>query len=389
MSKTAKIKALWVCTWFPSNRIPYLGTFVKRQALATSLFADVAILYVLGDAISDYQIEIEQSNILTIRVYYPTTDNTFLKIFRQFRAQYKGYKIALSSFGKPDIVHVQSLYPAAIFALYLDFFKNIPFVVTEHFSGYMNVSAFKKQYFRRFFTHIVFKRAKVVIALSDIFIQALKNIGLKARQFRIIFNVVDTELFKPSSKTREAFEPYRFMNLSLFNDKNKNITGLIRCATKLAERRRDFILNIVGDGGDRDLIIQSAETLGVLNRFVFFKGYLFEKDAAKEMKQSDCVIMFSNIESQSVVTLETASCGLPLIATETGGIGERVTPETGILLNIGDEAALVEAMNDMIDNHHKYDPSVIRSKIVEKCSVDVVGQAIANIYHDVLKPTKP
>ena len=78
MAKMVKIKALWVCTWYPSQKIPYLGTFVQRQALATSRFAEVAILYVLGDAISDYQIEIEQGNIFTIRVYYPETDNPFL-----------------------------------------------------------------------------------------------------------------------------------------------------------------------------------------------------------------------------------------------------------------------------------------------------------------------
>ena len=107
------------------------------------------------------------------------------------------------------------------------------------------------------------------------------------------------------------------------------------------------------------------------------------------MQQSECVIMFSNIESQSVVTLEAASCGLPLIATETGGIGERVTPETGILLNIGDETALVEAMDYMIDNHDKYNPSVIRNKIVEKCSVDVIGQAIVKVYEGVLNPKTP
>ena len=54
------------------------------------------------------------------------------------------------------------------------------------------------------------------------------------------------------------------------------------------------------------------------------------------------------------------------------------------ILYIGDEAALVEAMNYMIDNHNKYDPSVTRSKIVEKCSVAVVGQAIVSVYEEVL-----
>ena len=98
-------------------------------------------------------------------------------------------------------------------------------------------------------------------------------------------------------------------------------------------------------------------------------------------------VLFSNIEGSPCVILEAMACGLPIIATETGGIGERVTDETGILLQIGDEQGLVEAMNYMIDNKHKYDPSVIRQKIVEKCSVEAVGKAIVTVYEEVLSNT--
>ena len=380
-----KIKSLWLCSWYPSRKTWHLGTFIQRQAMAASSLSDITVLYVIGDAVSYYETDIEKGQFLTIRVYFPETSNIILKSIRQFRAQLIGYRTVLRLVGKPDIAHVQSLYPAAIFALYLDFFKKIPFVVTEHYSGYTKPADFNKQRIRKIFTCLVFKRAKIVLALSDYFIQALKKLGLTARQFRIVFNVVDTKLYKPSETKRIQSPIFQFSNISLFVDKNKNITGIIRSVAKLAEKRQDFAVNLVGKGMDKDMIMALAESLGVLNRFIFFKGYLNEKEVAELLQQSDCLIMFSNIESQSVVTLEAAAVGLPIIATETGGIGERVTPETGVLLEISDEVGLVDAMNHVMDNYHKYDPSVIRSKIVEKCSVEVVGQAIVSTYEEVLK----
>lgn len=379
------IKALWICSWYPSRKIHYLGVFIQRQAKAVSKLSDITVLYVIGDSVSDYEIEIEKGDFLTIRVYFPETSNIFVKTIRQFISQVKGYKTVLKLVGKPNIIHVQSLYPAAIFALFLKLLKKIPFVVSEHQGGYLQYDEFKKNKVRLYFSRLVFKQASIVIGMSQQYIQALRNLGLNSGQFRVISNVVDTELFKPNLQKKENQSPiYQFINLSLFNDKIKNITGIIRSTAKLAEKRDDFVVNLVGKGDDEDKIIQLAASLGVLNRFVFLKGYLLENEAAYLLQHSDCLIMFSNFESQSVVTLEAASSGLPIIATKTCGISERVTPETGILLNIGDETGLVEAMNYMIDNHHKYDPSVIRSKIVEKCSREVVGKAICSVYESVL-----
>ena len=385
VQKTVKIKALWLCSWYPSRKIPYLATFIQRQAAATARLADVAILYVIGDTVSDYQVEFEEGEFLTTRVYYPETTNVFIKFFRQFRAQMAGYKAIVRRFGQPDIAHVQSAYPAAIFSLYLDIAKKIPFVVTEHYSGYMEADKFHKEHLRKLFTKLVFRRASAVLALSNFFIETLKNLGLHTRVFRVVFNVVDTSLFSPNSSPKKEPHIFTFSNFSLFDDGKKNITGVIKSAAKLAEKRQDFVVNLVGHGYHEDRIVDCARSLGVLNRLVFLKGKMEQVEVAQQMQASDCVIMFSNIESQSVVTLEAAACGVPLIATETGGIGERVTPETGILLTIGDEMGLVEAMDYMIDNHHKYDPSVIRSRIVEKCGIDAVGHAILNAYKEVLK----
>lgn len=380
-----KIKALWICSWYPSRKFPNLANFTERQAKATADLSDITVLYVVGDAVSDYETAIEEGSFLVVRVYFPETSNTILRAIRQFRAQLLGYKTVLGIVGKPDIVHVQSLFPAAIFALYLDFFKKIPFVVTEHYGGYLQYAQFIQNKVRLLFTRFVFQHAQMVFGLSNDYIQALKNLGLDARQFKILYNVVDTQLFKPNfDKSNDKASVFHFTNMSTFDDHIKNISGIIRSATKLAAQRQDFAVDLVGNGADEEQFIQLAESLGVLNKQVFFKGYLFEHEVARHLQQSNCLIMFSNIESQSVVTLEAASVGLPIIATKTCGIGERVTPETGVLLDIGDEAGLVKAMNYVMDNRGKYDPSVIRSKIVDKCSIEVVGKAIVSVYEEVL-----
>ncbi len=385
LHNSLKIKSLWVCSWYPSRIHTNLATFIERQAKAVAPLADIAILYVVGDAVSDYEMDIEKGDFLIVRVYFPETTHSVFKFFRQCRAQWKGYKAVLRLVGQPQIVHVQSLFPAAVFAMYLDVFKKIPFVVTEHFSGYTKPKEFNKLKLRKAFTWVILRRTQMVLALSNYFVEALETLGLKARRYRIVFNVVDTELYKPLATGKAENPVFQFTNLSLFNDYHKNITGIIRSAAKLSEIRTDFAVNFAGKGDDRERIIRLAESLGVLNRFVFLKGYLNENEVAALLQHSDCLIMFSNLESQSVVTLEAASVGLPVIATETGGIGERVTPETGVLLDIGDEEGLVEAMNFVIDNRTKFDPSVIRSRIIEKCSIEVVGKAIVAAYEEVLE----
>lgn len=380
-----KIKALWICSWYPSRKFPNLANFIERQAKATAHLSDITVLYVVGDTVLHYETAIEKGSFLIVRVYFPEASNTLLRAIRQFRAQIIGYKTILGIIGKPNIVHVQSLFPAAIFALYLNIFKKIPFVITEHYGGYLQYSEFIKNRVRLLFTKFVFKQAQLVLGLSNDYIQALKNLGLDIRQFRVLYNVVDTQLFKPNlEKNNDKTLVFHFINISTLDDHIKNISAIIRSAANLSLQRQDFDVSLVGEGADEEQLMELAKSLGVLNKYVFFKGYLPEQAVARLLQQSNCLIMFSNIESQSVVTLEAASVGLPIIATKTCGISERITSETGVLLDIGDETGLVEAMNYVMENRYNYDPSFIRSKIVEKCSVEVVGKAIVAAYEAVL-----
>jgi hypothetical protein len=60
MSGMAPLKILFITTWYPTQEMPVVGTFVKEHAHAAVLYDDVAILHLAGpnpSLHSPYQIE--------------------------------------------------------------------------------------------------------------------------------------------------------------------------------------------------------------------------------------------------------------------------------------------------------------------------------------------
>ena len=386
-----EIKALWICSWYPNRVIPNLANFVYRHAKATDLFADICVINACSDpSLSEgYDITVDYEPFLAVRIYYVPTRNPLLKAWRIFQAYIRGYRTICNLWGKPELIHLHTLFPAGIFGWYLYFKEKISFVITEHRAGYMHKGGSYQGFGMKLFTQLTFRWAKYAFPISHSFGEALRGHGLTTN-FRVVPNVIDTDFFNlPSlSEKRISDGKFRFLHIGALSDFQKNQSGIIRAAACLAVNRNDFEVYIVGAGQDSEELIGLSKELKIWGKHIFFKGHLKEDQVVLELKASDGLLMFSNIESQMVVVLEAMACGLPIIATETGGINERVTEQTGILLQIGDEKGLTEAMNYMIDNKDKYDPSVIRQKIVEKCSVQAVGQAISDVYKEVLANTK-
>lgn len=382
-----RIKALWLCSWYPNRTTPYLGSFIRSQAKATAHFSDIIVLNVCGDTVEDYDIVVEQSDFLTIQVYYPNSNNIFIKAYRQTRAQQKGYEQIKQMVGKPDIVHLNVIYPSGLFCFILSILEKLPFVISEHSSIYRPERQLYKGFFLRIIPFFAIKWAKSVILLTKYNVEIMQQYWkLHNNNYLTIPNVVDTQIFNLKNENMPVAQNIvcTFLHVSWLDDSVKNISGIIRSVALLAQIRSDFRVQIMGDTNKHSSFITLANQLNILDKFVFLYPELTNDMVAIEMQKSDVFLMFSNVEGLPCAILEAMSVGLPIIATETGGMSDWVTPETGILINIGDEAGLVEAMNSMIDNYLKYDPLVIRSRIIEKCSVETIGKSITAVYKDVL-----
>lgn len=381
-------KILFLARWYPDRYDPMMGLFIKRHAVVAAGFADVAVLYLHAAPEKPYGYEIEhklENGVETILVYYGTKNVVPAFVAKQLAGFFyslafiKGYKFLLGSWGKPDIIHVNVLTRLGLFALWLRKFQGIKYVITEHWSRYLPDTGTYKGFLRKFCTKLVVRNASAVSTVSENLAKAMQSHGLSHKYYMVLPNVVDTDDYTPA-KSKIANDKKRFIHISCFEDRSKNISGLLHAISKLAKLRDDFECIMVGEGIDLEKMKSLAADLNLSESFVMFTGLLENANVVAAYQSADFMVMFSNYENMPVVISESFACGLPVIATAVGGIPEYVNNDNGRLVSAGDEAALVGAINFMLDHYTDFDQQRIRQKAIEIFSKHAVEDKLKELY---------
>lgn len=387
-----KLKILFLSAWYPTKYDSMLGLFVKIHAKAVSKFCDVSVIYMHADQTlkkNEYLIKsATDAGFREILVYYKKATcaipflSQLIKAHRLLKAFSKGYGFLLKDSGAPDLVHVNILTRAAIPAFRLKRKCNIPYIITEHWSRYLpSVNTFRGCV-RKWLTKWIVRKADAVTTVNEDLKDAMIRHKLKNEHYSIVPNVVDTDLFKIMPMQDRSIKT--FIHISCFEDKSKNISGIIRAVARLSEERTDFRVFLVGDGADFNSMKQLSDRYNLTDRIIFFKG-LLENEALNDMvNQSDATILFSNYETFGIVLFESMACGVPVISTKTGLIRNIYQSEMGFLVDVGDEDQLVNAMKAFLDGHFVTDREKLRSFVSEKYSAEAVGKMFYDIYQNVL-----
>jgi glycosyltransferase involved in cell wall biosynthesis len=109
-------------------------------------------------------------------------------------------------------------------------------------------------------------------------------------------------------------------------------------------------LHIVGDGPLRPALQQLAEQLAIADR-INWHGDVAHHQLPEYYRAADLFLLSSRYESQSLVVLEAAACGLPSVGTAVGLLPELVPIVTSV--PIGDAAALADATLALLHNQRK------------------------------------
>lgn len=107
-------------------------------------------------------------------------------------------------------------------------------------------------------------------------------------------------------------------------------------------------LLLVGDGIEREALRARCAALGLSER-VIFAGT--RTDVSRLMRASSLVILPSEHEALPTTLIEAAACGRPVVASDVDGIPEVVIDgETGLLVPVGDEVALADAVSALLED---------------------------------------
>lgn len=383
---------LKLCGWYPSKVDALSGDFVQRQAIAISGQCKTVVLFAQKDPTPGRR-KIETAferhgNLFEYVFYYPKT-KWLDKLWSQWyymRVLKSFLPILLKEHGTPSIVHINIVWRAAIWGLYLKKKYNWPFVITEHSTEYQPVAIENirnKAASRKLITKQAFQSSSLTIPVSNQLGQVIQQL-YGPISYRAIPNVVDTSLFyyKPRLATNR---PFRLLHISTMGYQ-KNMEGLIRVLQQLAKSGASFEIIMVGSTDDQ--VRKMVDEGTVLSSFTTFTGNITYHEVAALMQSADALVLFSRYENLPCVLLEAMCCGLPVITTDVGGIPEIVTKDNGILVPEGNEPALLTALKEVVTGRRPFDQAAIAQKAQALYNYDTVGKSFIDVYQQVLAALK-
>ena len=365
---------VFLARWYPHRYDPMFGLFVQRHAEAAALYNDISVVYVHPDNQNDI-VDETINNVRTIRIYYKQSRLKIINLLRFFKANNK----ALKRLCKPDIIHVHILTRLGIIARWQKLVHGTPYIITDHWSRYLPGNDFSG-FFRKWATKIVVRHASVVTTVTENLAIAMQNHGSKNPKYMVLPNVVDTNLFK--IKQHENSIP-KIIHISCFEDKSKNISGLLESLKILKDHNIAYQAVLIGDGMDYEAMKQKAVSLQ-LNDRVTFTGMLQGQELVDALASGDFLVLSSNYENMPVVILEAFACGLPVVSTNVGGISEIVNESNGLLVPPHDAENLADAIQKMLESYQSYDANTLRDSIIKKFSNEAVGKLLNSLYSTTL-----
>lgn len=388
----SRLRIIWLCSWYPNRLDPYDGDFIQRHARAASLYNDIHVIHIVPDSSGttrEPETVLNSGNGLTEQViYFRKQDSLWGRLqarfnyFFLFRKALRNYVV---KYGRPDAVHVQVPVKAGIPALWFRKRYKIPYLVTEHWGIYNSIAedhyGSRSRLFRHY-TRKIFTNTSGFISVSRYLAEGVNRMVCPV-EFNVIPNVVDTNLFHPSASRGGRFRFIHVSNMAAL----KNAGGIIRAFSSVCRANNSIELVMVGD---RDPSIRElASSQGLPENTIRFTGEISYADVAREMQDSHCLVLFSDIENSPCVIGEALCCGLPVIATRVGGIPELLDTSCSILTEPGDEKGLEKAMVEMIGRYKEFNSSVISETASIKFGYEGAGLEMDRLYRRVAAGKTP
>lgn len=373
---------LHLLSWFPTPDDPTLGNFCVRMIDALPKECHSVILSVCDgkNMKKSFEVkEIEGAHHTHVQIYIRPPKINAIRKLKMLRMYQYGLRYIKKRFFKPDLIHLHVAYPLGQVALLWKKLHGYKYVMTEHWTIYQPqnkdvlVGRLKKKIVK------TANNAELIMPVSLDLQQCMEGHGVH-NNFKVIYNLVNTSLFRLGEAKTEKTK--HILHISTLRDEAKNFSGILRTIERLRQERDDFELHVIHDYDTPEFKAFVKEHN--LEDCVIFHGKKTSAEVAEAYRQADFFVLFSNFENLPCVIVEAFASGVPVLSTAVGGIAEIVSPERGILIPQGDEDALLQGMNQMLDHSSEYDRQAIRAYATSTFAANTIGNQIFEEYTRIL-----
>jgi len=250
----------------------------------------------------------------------------------------------------------------------------------------------------RLFEKRLMNRSDALIAVSKYTVNELTDLyGINKNKVHVIYNGVDTELFRPrpnKTELRQEFGLDPEKKIVLFVGRlyhRKGLETLLQSVPPVLKEFSNvkFVISGTGFKQKEEQLHNLAKELDIEDH-VKFLGYVPDEKLPLLYSASDIFMLPAIYENFPFAILEAQSTGVPVISTKVGGIPEfLVNNKNGYLIDPGDPKQLTQKVLALLQNpdHAKEMGTQGRKLIEEKFDWRLITQQVIDLYHKLLQTT--
>ena len=252
-----------------------------------------------------------------------------------------------------DLVHTHGV-RANLVARMAGRAENIPVVTTFHSVLRYDYASATEAMVARVLTRLTNNRTDRFIAISGAVKEDLAAMGVAPDRIEVIYNGLDVSLLAPGDSTDEVRK-----KLGILPDQRvvamvgrlhavKGHIFLLQAAQRIVTQHHDVVFLLVGEGPERGFIEKTIQELGLAGKVIMTGFY---PNISELYPVMDILCLPSLMEGMGLVLLEAMYFGVPVVATQVGGIPEVIIDgESGLLVDPGNSRALAMAITWLLDS---------------------------------------
>lgn len=158
---------------------------------------------------------------------------------------------------------------------------------------------------------------------------------------------------------------------------------MIRSFAKVFSDIDNVFLFIGGNGAILEELQQLSLSLNIDKKIIFL-GELTRDGVRNLLLKSHVHVSASYFETFGINMIEALSCGVPVIATKSGGPESFINSKNGMLVSRGNIEDLASAMFSCYKNYDRFDFKIIRKECKYKFGNENHTDRLIRIYHSVV-----
>lgn len=304
--------------------------------------------------------------------------------YRSFiRSVEKAFNEYIDKYGMPDIIHGHSVFYGGIAGFSIAQKFKLPFVITEHLTSFIMGTITHKTDLQ--LARKIFCESQASLIVSKSFKKDLSRIlQVDDDVFKVVHNMVNDLFFENRNhKTYAADEPFvLFTNSFLLPRKNHKL--IFQAISQLVKKGLNIKLLVGGDGELAATLRSLADELEI-SHYTEFLGGLNRKQVKENIDRSHAFLLASFYETFGVVLIESLATGRPVIATNSGGPEDIITPENGIILKDFNATTMAAAIEKLMNTYSNFNQAKISEDCYSRFSEKKIISSLEEVYEKALR----